>query len=251
MRTFHKTCSDPEAAYRKYELMHQASLQSDAFSSPRPVSLDVAAGSIELEWISDVRPVSEILPGANLECALGLSKTIGRSLGELHDSWQMINVEAVLDLPGITEPGIFDNLGPIDEQDLVLGHGDFGLGNILGQIDDPSHVVIIDPEPAPFLTLPTAFRTRPELDLAHFCSCLEGVFPVRYYPVHHWRALGKLRTELIEAYGTARSVDIDHGDVHRVTLRLVSAFAHWLTRPERKFSNRMLGRFLAFRSRNS
>jgi hypothetical protein len=108
--------------------------------------------------------------------------------------------------------------------------------------------VVLDPEPAPFLDIPTMLSTRPELDIAHFASCLEGVFPARFYWGYDWKGVTPAREALIRGYVDTSGKSIDRADIALLAGRLLNGFAESLAGPSSSIKQGLFRRYLKYRA---
>jgi hypothetical protein len=115
----------------------------------------------------------------------------------------------------------------IDGQVPVLCHGDFGLGNLFIGDDNAGGIWVIDPEPAPFLRMPIFSLASPYLDVAHFVSCLEGIFPVRHFGRYDWRRVRERRRIFAAAYTGVCGITLDLAQVEMLAGCLLRAYVSW------------------------
>lgn len=238
---FSKTSRDPESAFRKCEQLHVMAKSTGRFTAPKPLAYNKEAGTLELELIDRIVPLADVLPRLRGMDAMSLANRVGGVLAVLHGSWSLPEATTMTDVD------IFRGLKPVEE--LVLAHGDYGLGNVCCIDGDIGRLVILDPEPAPFLDMSATIVTRPELDVALFASCLEGIFPYQLYWRYDWKGIPVVREELIKGYVDESGRAIWYEDVTILAGRLLSKFAHSMKGSERTLRHRLFGTFLGYRAK--
>jgi hypothetical protein len=245
---FRKQVENLPDVWSKCEALYHVGVTSGAFQAPRPLGQDATAKWIDLEHVPDLVPYSAVLPrlknGPRGDCL----RAAGAALAALHEGWRREDGQHV-DAVFHEGQDLLADLPALRGCPPVLLHGDFGFGNVFCRGGDWRRLVILDPEPAPYLALPVRALMTPALDLAHFAGCLEGVFPPRHYLRYPWAYTDRLREEFVSGYGAAGGEQIEPAELKILTGRLLRVFAGWLQEPGHSVSNRMLGRFLDLRAR--
>jgi hypothetical protein len=248
----------PEARHAKSILLYEASITEGGFRAPCPRAFDLASQATEFERISGASPLTEVLPVVASPRGDDLVAAAGRALASIHRSltciggasvtWPPARVELRLLFPDDPTCAGLD-WGEIDGKKPVLCHGDFGLGNLFVGDEPGEGVWVIDPEPAPFLGMPIFALASPYFDVAHFASCLEGIFPVRHFGRYDWRRVRARRRIFIDAYGAASGVVLDPVQVELLASCLLRAYVDWRC-PRASLPYRWLvGRWLRQRAR--
>lgn len=245
---FRKQVTNLPEVWTKCEALYRAGVASGAFEAPRPLRYDADEQWIDLERLTGLVPFSEVLPRLDSTTRGESLRMAGGTLAVLHQAWHLEDGTRVEQLCHGARDLLAD-LPALRACRWVLVHGDFGFGNIFCREGDWRRLVILDPEPAPYLALPVRAVLTPALDLAHFSGCLEGVFPPRHYPRYPWAQTDRLRAEFVAGYQSAGGVAIAANELKVLTGRLLRVFAGWLQEPGHALSNRMLGLFLNFRAR--
>jgi len=237
---FTKPSRTPRETYEKCRLLWRAGKESGAFRAPEPLGWDPLAGTLDLEHIDALIHASEVLPTASRGEGVVIARRVGRLLATLHAHWG--HDEAV--------PVPLEDLlaGHAQESPKALVHGDFGLGNLCFEDGDPERPVILDPEPAPFLDLPVICRAPAILDLAHFASCLEGVFPFRHYARYDWAGIRMRRCALSEGYLEVSGFKHNDADIAFLAGRLLQRMVAFRSEEGRSFKGLCLKAFLKTRA---
>lgn len=241
MERFIKKCRDPATAFLKCEMLHRISLESGLFASPRAIAYDEVLGTLELERLDSLVPLAYVFPQLRGEKAIALTSRIGEMLAILHGNWSLPDATV------LSSDWLFS--GMCRNNVPVLVHGDFGLGNVCCINGDAARLVILDPEPAPFLEMPVRAMAVPELDLAHFASCLEGVFPIRLYARYDWNGIVEARCGLIRGYTDVSGKSIASEDIILVAGRLLSRFADNLSGVSNPLQRSLFRAFLKHRAK--
>jgi hypothetical protein len=246
-KVFKKHVNDPEGVWKKCLSLYEAGKSTGGFRTPCPLGFSEDEGWIEFERIHGLVPLAKVFPGLDAVEKLICLRSVGGALAGLHLFWRDEQGTIVDSIPS----GNIDLLGDLPilaASQKVLVHGDFGLGNVFCLNGNWKELLFLDPEPAPYLPIPLRSIVTPALDIAHFCGCLEGVFPPSYYLRYPWRKTRELRTEFLNSYCKFLEISLPVGEVCTLTGRLLTAFGSWLQQSDHSFSNRVLGKFLCHRA---
>lgn len=241
MERFRKKSRDPATAFLKCEMLHRISLESGLFTSPRAIAYDEVLGTLDLERLDGLVPLANVLPQLRGDMAIALTSRIGEMLATLHGNWSLP------DATMLSGDRLFSDM--CRNNVPVLVHGDYGLGNVCCINGDAARLVILDPEPAPFLEIPARAMAAPELDLAHFASCLEGVFPIRLYAQYDWNGIAGARCGLIRGYTDVSGQSIASDDIILIAGRLLNRFADKLSGVSSPLQRSLFRAFLKHRAK--
>lgn len=188
------------------------SLRGTRFSSPMPLTCDLATGRIEFEYISDTVRLFDLMSEAYRTQRFNDVFKYNRGAGEL-----LAALHRNLKLPsaGQWQPPQFlqrqFSRARIDwsRQPEVCLHCDFSPVNIL--VKSGGELVLIDASPNQYFTERADLAGSPLVDVATYTVKLNWPFRFRTY-THSWRRLGAtLRTEFIESYERAAELRVDRG----------------------------------------
>jgi len=245
---FRKQVEDTGEIWSKCLSLYNAGLSTGGFYAPKPLRYSERDGWIELEKLQNLVPLSSVLVCLDKVAKKHCLQLIGQVLGGLHKCWAKETGVPVNNLHS-GKNDLLAGLPGLVACEKVMVHGDFGFGNIFCLAGNWKRLVILDPEPAPFLTLPVNAVMSPALDLCHFSGCLEGVFPPRHYLRYPWSRTSQFRREFLAGYCKTTGVYLPMSEIDILTGRLLRVFGDWLQEPGHSLSNWFLGWFLNHRAR--
>lgn len=221
--------------WKRVVALHDASVRTVAFDSPRPLHCDPLQGTISYEQLPLGRPLAELL-GASLGSRAyvgdkleGLLGRVGEALAAYQSSAGMPEV-IDLDLDG-TSLARRGKSGEVEEGDLVSRlpvvpmHGDFGATNVW--ITDDERIYFIDPIPSRFCPDRTATRASFLYDLGHMVSYLWMVYPPQKHVRAIWSRADRWVSSFLSGFAEARGGEVPEADVLGVAHAIGGAYSEF------------------------